>query len=451
MNRILSKSEYLFLHSKHTYSVRQISTLIEPKAFVNGSWVSSNSGAVFSVHDPSNGSHLIDVPDMDEHDTTKAILAASRAFKSWKETTGKERSQILRRFFNVCQEHQEELARILTLEQGKPLPEAKGEIVYGNSYLEWFSEEARRGYGDVVPSPDKTKEFILVREPIGVAAMITPWNFPNAMLARKAAAALASGCTCVVKPSPDTPLSALAFASLAQKAGVPDGVINIITTSKNLESVSKTICENTDIKALSFTGSTRIGKLLYNQCSSTIKKISLELGGNAPFIVFDSADVDAAVKGLMASKFRNVGQTCVSSNRIFVQSGIYEAFINALKENIMGSLVLGNGLADGVNQGPLINERQVQNVEHLVEEALEHGAKVILGGKRASNLGQLFYEPTLMTDVLPNMRIFKEEIFGPVVSIIKFETEEEAIHMANDTQVGLAGYLYSNNIIAYYF
>ncbi|CAB4066236.1 ALDH5A1 [Lepeophtheirus salmonis] len=444
---VIIRREFLSLNKvlRKLEAVRSISSLLEDKAFVDGKWIPSTTGTNFPVHNPSDGSFLLSVPDMNETDTQSAIEVASKAFKTWKETTGKERSIVLRNFFNKCNENQDELAKILTLEQGKPLAEAKGEILYGNSYLEWFSEEARRAYGDVVPSPDRKKEFILVREPIGVAAMITPWNFPNAMLARKVGAALASGCTCVVKPSPDTPLSALAFASLAKEAGVPDGVINVVTTSQNLESVSNALCSSNVIKALSFTGSTRVGKLLYNQCSSTVKKLSLELGGNAAFIVFDSAEIDNAVKGLMASKFRNAGQTCVSSNRIFLQSGIYETFLKKLEASMKKDLVLGDGMCSGVNQGPLINERQIQNIEDLVSDALNKGAEIATGGSRGDS-GSLFYEPTIIKNVKPDMRIFHEEIFGPVVSIIQFNNEEEVIELANDTQVGLAGYFYSNDI-----
>jgi len=329
---------------------------------------------------------------------------------------------------------------------GKPIGEAKGEILFGANFLEWFSEEAKRNYGDTIPSSASTKEIVTIRVPVGVAAMITPWNFPNAMIARKAAAALACGCTCVIKPAEDTPLSALAMAALAQKAGIPAGVINVITTSReNAGLIGRILSRSEKVSAMSFTGSTKVGKLLYEQCASTVKKVSLELGGNAPFIVFDSADIDLAVNGCMASKFRNTGQTCVTSNRIFVQNGIYDEFVLRLKKQIDETLVLGNGLHKGVNQGPLVNGNQLQRVSQIVESSVNDGAKLVSGGCQNA-AGNLFYSPTILTDVTTDMECFKSEIFGPVAAIKRFSSEKEVLDMANDCRVGLAGYFYSNDI-----
>lgn len=426
--------------------IRTMASLIKDKAFINGAWVSATSGKTFEVTNPVNGKVIASVPDMDAIDANKAIDAAHEAFQTWRDTTAKERSALLRKWFEICNKNHEELAKILTAEQGKPLAEAKGEVTYGSSFLEWFSEEARRINGDVVQAPAANKRMLFVREPIGVAAMITPWNFPNAMITRKVGAALASGCTVVVKPAEDTPLSALAVAALAEEAGIPKGVFNVVTSRlENSSEVGKALCSSSKVRALSFTGSTRVGKILYRQCADTVKKISLELGGNAPFIVFDSADVDLAVAGCMASKFRNAGQTCVSSNRILVQSGIYDKFVAKLKETVEKSVVLGDGMDNGVNQGPIINKNQFARVTRLVDDAVRKGAKVILGGSK-HEIGDLFYKPTIISDMQEDMECFKEEIFGPVISIKKFETEDEALTIANNTQVGLAGYFYSNDV-----
>lgn len=357
-----------------------------------------------------------------------------------------ERSNLLRKWFDAMIKNQEELAKLLTAEQGKPLAEARGEIAYSAGFLEWFSEESRRIYGEVVSGVTNTKQMVFIREPIGVAAMITPWNFPSAMITRKVGAALAAGCTCVIKPSEDTPLSALALASLAEEVGIPPGVVNIVTSNhEGSNEVGKILCESELVAGLSFTGSTRVGKLLYRQCASTVKKVSLELGGNAPFIVFDSADVDLAVAGCMASKFRNMGQTCVTSNRIIVQEGIYEKFLAKLKQTVETTLVLGDGMDKEVNQGPLINSKQFDRVVSMVNDAVDKGAELVTGGEKHP-IGDLYFRPTILTELTPEMAAFKEEIFGPVISVLKFKTEEEALALANATRVGLAGYFYSNDV-----
>ena len=420
-----------------------LSSLIRDRALINGEWVTSNEA--FEVTNPVNGKVITKVPDLGKEETDKAIDDAYEAFQTWRWTTAKERSNLLRKWFDLCMRHQDDLAKILTAEQGKSLAEAKGEIGYGSGFLEWFSEEARRMNGETIPSPTNTKQMIFIREPVGVAAIICPWNFPNAMITRKLGAALACGCTTVVKPSDETPLSALAAAALAEEAGIPKGVINVITTKKNLIGVSDALCHSPKVAAMSFTGSTRVGKLLYKQCAGTVKKISLELGGNAPFIVFDSADVDLAVAGCMASKFRNAGQTCVSTNRVLVQNGIYDKFVAALKQAVETTLVLGDGMDKEVNQGPLVNQNQFDKVSRMVNEAVTSGAKVVSGGSK-HDMGDLFYKPTILTDITPQMEVFQDEIFGPVLSIARFNTEEEALAIANDCRVGLAGYFYSNDM-----
>jgi len=423
---------------------RTMATLIKDKAYINGAWVGSDK--TYEVRNPANDKVIANVPNQGEQETQQAIDAAYEAFQSWRWTTAKERSNLLRKWFDLCQANADELAKILTAEQGKPLAEAKGEVGYGNSFLEWFSEEARRIDGDVPQSPANSKQMMFIRQPIGVAAIICPWNFPNAMITRKLGAALASGCTAVVRPAEDTPLSALAAVALAEQAGFPKGVINVVTSAQeNASVIGKTMCKSPKVAAMSFTGSTRVGKILYEQCAGTVKKLSLELGGNAPFIVFDSADVDLAVSGLMASKFRNAGQTCVSSNRIMVQAGIYDQFLVKLKQVVESSIVLGDGMDQGVNQGPLINKNQFNKVSSLVEEAVSKGAKVVSGGS-PHPMGGLHYQPTILTDTTSEMGLTCEEIFGPVIPIRKFQTEEEALSLANDCRVGLAGYFYSNDI-----
>lgn len=421
-------------------------TLLCNKAYINGEWVDAQSGKTFDVYNPATGEVMGAVPDMNVEDVQDAIDKAQAAFQTWKEITAKERGQALRRWFDLMMHNQTELAKILTAEQGKPMAESMVEIAYAASFFEWYSEEARRIYGEIVPSPVKSREMMFIRQPIGVSAMITPWNFPSAMITRKVGAAIAAGCTCIVKPAEDTPFSALAIAKLAEEAKLPPGVFNVTTASnENSPVVGKHLCESSVVTALSFTGSVNVGKILYRQCASTVKRISLELGGNAPFIVFDSANVDAAVAGAMASKFRNAGQTCVSANRLFVQEGIHDRFVQKLSEAMKKSLVVGSGFDSATTQGPLINKQQVIQVNDKVQDALSKGAKLLLGGK-VHPKGDLYYEPTLLTEVKGNMRVCQEEIFGPVAVVVKFRTEDEALAMANAAETGLAGYFYSNDV-----
>ncbi|XP_071123258.1 succinate-semialdehyde dehydrogenase, mitochondrial-like isoform X1 [Mytilus edulis] len=417
---------------------------LHEKAYVNGKWTEAASGKTFDVINPSNGKKIGVVPDMDATDTQNAIQYAQTAFESWKETSAKERSVILRKWSELCMQNKDELAKLLTLENGKPLAEATGEVMYGTSFMEWFAEEARRVYGDIIPSPAKSKKILVFKQPIGVAGMITPWNFPNAMITRKACAAIAAGCTVVLKPAEDTPYSALALCELAEKAGLPPGVLNIVTCSRsNAAEVGKMLCENPMVKKISFTGSTVVGKILLQQSASTVKKVSMELGGNAPFIVFDSADLDQAVNGTMVSKFRCSGQTCVCANRILVQEGIYPKYIQKLAEVMSRDLKMGDGFESGTTQGPLINSNAVEKVDGHVQDAIQKGAKLVLGGQKK---GGNFYAPTLLQDVTLDMKCAKEEIFGPIAAVHKFKTEEEVIKIANTTTAGLAGYFFSQNI-----
>nr|CAD7407947.1 unnamed protein product [Timema cristinae] len=430
------------------HSVRTLTqlNLIQDKAFVGGVWKSSASGKTFNVINPSSGTILGAVPDMDESDTKAAIEAAHKAFLTWSKTTGKERSSILRNWFNLLVKNENEIARIVSSESGKAFKEAIGEVAYGNSFIEWFSEEARRIHGEVISSPVKNKEMVLIHQPIGVAALITPWNFPLAMITRKAGAALAAGCTCVVKPAEDTPLTALAIANLAAEAGIPPGVFNVITSDRqHAPSVGKQLCEHPLVAGISFTGSTNVGKLLYKQCSKGLKRLGLELGGNAPFVVFKSANIEQAVQGAIASKFRNAGQTCVSANRFLIQEDIFDEFVNKLEDK-MKAIVIGDPFDEKVNIGPLINLTQAKKVKALVDDALAKGAKLRLGGKPALSCGERFFEPTLLVDITSSMDCFSEEIFGPVSTCFKFKSEEEAIAIANNTKSGLAGYFYTNEI-----
>lgn len=416
-------------------------SLFKQQAYINGAWKNANSGSTFSVTNPFNNSVLANVPDMGGEETKEAIEAAHEAFKSWKKTTAGHRAKVLRRWFDLQIENADDLARILTLEQGKPLAESKGEILYGASFVEWFSEEARRVYGDTIPGHGVDKRIVTIKQPIGVTAAITPWNFPNAMITRKVAPALAAGCTVVIKPAEATPLSALALAELAEQAGIPAGVFNIITTNTP-KAVGDELTSNSLVKKLSFTGSTPVGKHLMAQCAQTVKKMSLELGGNAPFIVFDDADLDAAVDGAIASKYRNAGQTCVCANRLFAQEGIYEEFTTRLAEKVK-SLKMGDGTEDGVVVGPLINQAALDKVNSLVNDATQKGAKVLTGGKGTGS--SYFYEPTVLTHVDKTMDISVDEIFGPVAPVFSFKTEEEVIEMANDTPFGLASYFYGRD------
>ncbi|KAI5732218.1 hypothetical protein M8J77_023513 [Diaphorina citri] len=421
-------------------------SLWKDKAYVNGSWTDAESGSFFQVTNPANGKVLGKLPDMNDKDTEKALKVASEAFVEWGKTTGKERGIILRKWYDLLVQNKEELAKIITAEAGKPIPESLGEVDYGNAFIDWFAEEARRSYGEIIPSPIKSKEMLLIRQPIGVTSLITPWNFPYAMITRKAGAAMAAGCTCVVKPAEDTPYTALAIAELAHQAGVPKGVYNVVTSDrKNAAAVGKVLSQHPLVAGLSFTGSTEVGKLLYEQCAVGVKRIALELGGNAPFMVFESANIDLAIQGALASKFRNCGQTCISANRFLIHEKRYDEFISKFSEKIK-LLVVGDGAVSGVNVGPLINKAQLTKVTRIVDDAIKKGAKVLLGGKPNPTIGELYYEPTLITDITPEMDCYLEEIFGPVAVCIKFKTEEEGVAIANMTRRGLAGYFYTEDI-----
>jgi succinate-semialdehyde dehydrogenase / glutarate-semialdehyde dehydrogenase len=417
--------------------------LLREKAYLNGEWVGADSGAVFEVTNPATGAVLARVPDMLEGEARRAIEAAAGAWPAWAAKTAKERAVVLRKWYELIMANQEDLAVIMTSEQGKPLSESRGEVAYGASFIEWFAEEGKRIYGDVIPPTQAGRRIIVLKQPIGVVAAITPWNFPNAMITRKCGPALAAGCPIVIKPPAETPLSALALAVLAERAGIPKGIFNIVTTAHSSR-VGQEMTANTLVRKFSFTGSTEIGKLLMRQCASTVKKVSLELGGNAPFIVFDDADLDAAVTGAMLSKFRNMGQTCVCANRLFVQDKVYDAFAAKLAD-AAAAMKVGDGLADGVMQGPLINMEAIEKVEGLVNDAVRKGAKVLTGGKRHA-LGQTFFEPTVLTDVTAQMPIAQEEIFGPVATLFRFSTEADAIRLANDTEYGLAAYFYARDL-----
>jgi succinate-semialdehyde dehydrogenase/glutarate-semialdehyde dehydrogenase len=417
--------------------------LVREAAYIDGVWCAADSGATFEVTNPATGAVLARLPDMVEGETRRAIEAAAAAWPAWAARTAKERAAILRKWFELIMANQEDLAIIMTSEQGKPLAEARGEVAYGASFIEWFAEEGKRIYGDVIPHTQQGRRIVVLKQPIGVVAAITPWNFPNAMITRKCGPALAAGCPIVIKPPAETPLSALALAVLAERAGIPKGIFNIVTTAHSSR-VGQELTANTLVRKFSFTGSTEIGKLLMRQCASTVKKVSLELGGNAPFIVFDDADLDAAVAGAMLSKFRNMGQTCVCANRIFVQDKVHDAFAAKLAA-AAAAMKVGDGLADGVTQGPLINMEAVEKVERLVGDAVAKGAKLVTGGKRHA-LGHTFFEPTVLTGVTTQMPIAQEEIFGPVATLFRFSTEADAIRLANDTEYGLAAYFYARDI-----
>ena len=417
--------------------------LLKTQAYINGEWLAADTGKTFAVHNPYDNSLIAEVPDMGVAETRRAIDAAAEAFKTWSKYTAGKRSRILRNWYQLQLKHTDDLATILTTEQGKPFPEAKGEVRYGASFVEWFAEEAKRTYGDVIPGHGKDKRILTIKQAIGVVAAVTPWNFPNAMITRKIAPALAAGCTVVIKPAEDTPLSALALAVLAEEAGIPPGVINIITTNHPVE-VGSEMTANPIVRKLSFTGSTAVGKLLMRQCADTIKKVSLELGGNAPFIVFNDADLEKAVAGAISTKYRNAGQTCICANRFYVQSGIYEAFTQKLSEATKKQ-VLGNGFEKGVNIGPLINAKARSKIQDLVIDATSKGAKVLTGGHLHQQGEGHFYEPTVLTEVRSDMRISKEEIFGPIAPIYSFDTEAEVIELANNTNYGLAAYFYGRD------
>lgn len=417
-------------------------SLFRQQCYSNGEWTSADNGATFPVNNPADDAVLGTVPDFGAAETRRAIDAAAAAFPAWAARTAKERAQVLRRWFELIMANQEDLARLMTLEQGKPLTESRGEIAYAASFVEWFAEEGKRVYGDIIPSPQADKRIMVIKQPAGVCAAITPWNFPTAMITRKAAPALAAGCTMVLRPASQTPYSALALAELAARAGFPAGVFSVITG--NAQMIGAELTASPKVRKLTFTGSTEVGKELMRQCAGTVKKISLELGGNAAFIVFDDADLDAAVNGAIASKYRNTGQTCVCANRLYIQDGIYDAFATRLAEKVR-DLKVGNGLEDGVVQGPLIDRRALAKVREHIDDALSQGAKVLAGGKPHA-LGGTFFEPTVLAHATPDMRISREETFGPVAPLFRFQTEADVIELANDTRYGLASYFYSRDI-----
>jgi succinate-semialdehyde dehydrogenase/glutarate-semialdehyde dehydrogenase len=416
--------------------------LLRENCYINGVWTAADSGGTIPVHNPATDAQIGVIPNMGTKETRRAIEAAARALPPWAARTAKERAVLLRRWFDLMLEHQADLAVLMTAEQGKPLAESKGEIAYAASFLEWFAEEGKRLYGDIIPGHQSDKRILVLRQPVGVVAAITPWNFPSAMITRKVGPALAAGCAIVCKPATQTPFSALALAELAERAGIPRGVFNVITGSA--AQIGAEMTSNPLVRKVTFTGSTEIGKKLMAQCAGTMKKISMELGGNAPFIVFDDADLDAAVQGAIASKFRNTGQTCVCANRLLVQEGVYDAFAKKLAAAV-STLRVGDGLAGATDQGPLIDAKAVAKVEEHIADALAKGAKVALGGKPHA-LGHTFFEPTILTQVTPAMMVAREETFGPVAPLFRFKTEAEAIAMANDTEFGLAAYMYTRDL-----
>jgi succinate-semialdehyde dehydrogenase/glutarate-semialdehyde dehydrogenase len=416
--------------------------LLRQQAYLGGRWCDADSGATLEVNDPATEEILGTVPLMGANETWRAIEAAKDAFGEWSRRPAKERSILMRRWYDLIMANVDDLGALMTAEQGKPLAEAKGEVAYAASFIEWFAEEAKRVYGDTIPSPWSDRRLVVIKQPIGVCAAITPWNFPAAMITRKAGPALAAGCTMIAKPAESTPFSALALAVLAERAGIPPGVLNVITG--NAKEIGGEMTSNPDVHKITFTGSTEVGRLLMKQSADTIKKLSFELGGNAPFIVFDDADLDAAVEGAIISKYRNAGQTCVCANRIYVQAGVYDAFAEKLVAAV-AKLKVGNGFEPGVQQGPLIDFAAVEKVEDHIKDAVSKGGHVLLGGKRHS-LGRTFFEPTVLSDVTPQMKVAREETFGPLAPLFRFETDEEGVAMANDTEFGLASYFYSRDI-----
>jgi len=414
-------------------------SLLKTDALIGAGWVQGS--ARFDVTDPATGLKLVDVADLGVAETRDAIAAAQAALPGWRGKTAKDRGAILTKWFQLMVQHADDLARIMTAEQGKPLAESKGEVVYGASFIEWFAEEGKRVYGETIPATDPRKRYLVIKQAMGVCAAITPWNFPIAMITRKVGPALAAGCPVVVKPAGQTPLSALAIAELGRRAGLPDGVLNVVTAAKSAE-IGKVLCESEAVRHLSFTGSTEVGRILAAQCAPTIKKLSLELGGNAPFIVFDDADLDSAVEGALASKYRNGGQTCVCANRLYVQDGVYDTFVQKLAAKVK-AIRVGNGFETGVTQGPMIDDNAIAKIERHVADAVSKGAKVLTGGKR---LHDRFFEPTVLTEANADMLCAREETFGPVAPVFRFKTEEEVLRLANDTEFGLAAYFYSRDI-----
>ena len=419
--------------------------LLKNNAYIDGAWLPAATGQRFAVANPADGGKLADVANCSGAEADQAIAAAYRAWPAWRRKTAKERAAVLRKWFELIMAAQEDLARLMTAEQGKPLAESRGEVAYGASFIEWFAEEAKRVYGDTIPTVANDRRLLVFKEPIGVAAAITPWNFPNAMITRKVAPALAAGCPVVVKPAEQTPLSALALAELAQRAGIPPGVFNVVPADEaNSITVGKTLCGSPTVRKLSFTGSTAVGRILMQQSAPTLKKLSLELGGNAPFLVFDDADLDAAVDGALASKYRNAGQTCVCTNRFYVQTGIYDAFVERLSQKAQG-LKVGSGFETGVQQGPLIDRNALAKVQAHIDDARAKGAHVVTGGK-PHELGGTYFQPTVLANVTQDMLVAREETFGPVAPVFRFTTEEEAIAAANATEFGLAAYFYSRDV-----
>lgn len=416
--------------------------LFRQQCYVDGAWIDADDKSTLAVRNPATGEQVGTVPKMGVAETRRAIEAANAAWPAWRAKTAKERSIILRNWFDLIMANQEDLAKLMTVEQGKPIAESRGEIAYGASFIEWFAEEGKRIYGDTIPTHAPDKRIVVIKQPIGVCAAVTPWNFPNAMITRKAGPALAAGCTMVIKPASQTPYSALALCDLAERAGIPKGVLSVVTGSAG--PIGKELTTNPLVRKFTFTGSTEVGKLLMQQCAGTVKKVSLELGGNAPFIVFDDADLASAVEGAMASKYRNTGQTCVCANRIFVQDGVYEKFSKMLAERV-SQMKVGNGLEDGNAQGPLIDMKAVEKVEEHIADAVAKGAKILTGGKRHEKGGQ-FFQPTVLANVTPDMKVTHEETFGPVAPLYHFKTEEELLRLANDTEYGLASYFYSRDI-----
>ena len=416
--------------------------LFRQQCYVNGDWIDADDGNTIDVTNPVDNSIIGTIPKLGSEETRRAIEGAEKAQRKWRQLTGKERSAILRNWYNLMMENQEDLAILMTIEQGKPLNESRGEILYAASFIEWFAEEGKRVYGDTIPGHQRDKRIVVLKEPIGVCAAITPWNFPSAMITRKAGPALAAGCSMVVKPATSTPYSALAMAELAERAGVPPGVLSVVTGGSS--DIGGELTSNPIVRKLTFTGSTEVGRKLIEQCAGTIKKVSMELGGNAPFLVFDDADLDEAVEGAMASKYRNTGQTCVCANRILAQDGIYEEFTEKLADAVK-NLKVGNGLEDGVTQGPLIDMAAVEKVEQHITDAVSKGAKIVVGGDRHS-MGGTFFQPTLLVDVTPTMEVTREETFGPLAPIYRFNTDDEGIKLANDTEFGLAAYFYARDV-----
>jgi succinate-semialdehyde dehydrogenase / glutarate-semialdehyde dehydrogenase len=420
--------------------------LFREQAYIDGAWIDADGSGTITVTNPATGKPLGTVPKMGTAETTRAVAAAHAAYPGWRAKTGKERANILRKWFNLIMAHQDDLGRLMTAEQGKPLAEGKGEVGYAASFIEWFAEEAKRVYGDTIPGHMADKRLMVIKEPVGVVAAITPWNFPAAMITRKAGAALAAGCTMLVKPAGETPYSALALAVLAEEAGIPKGVFNVLTGSAR--EIGAVMTGDPRVKKVTFTGSTEVGKILLKQCADTVKKVSMELGGNAPFIVFDDADLDAAVEGAIASKYRNTGQTCVCANRLLVQAGVYDVFAEKLAARV-AKMAIGDGLEGPTEQGPLINMAAVEKVEEHIADATAHGARVLSGGKRHA-LGGTFFEPTILTGVTSAMKVAREETFGPLAPLFRFESEAEAIRMANDTEFGLASYVYTRDLARFF-